>query len=94
MSHLFETTLLTTGSIPDPIEEQVRQVEEDQSGAIPSIAGRLVIGEEDGAMTITHWNTGHVPEDEHEAPFLVEDVPLEKKKIGWLVGWVIIVKRL
>ena len=35
----------------------------------------MVIGKVDGAVAVAKWHTGKVPEDEHEAPFLVVHVP-------------------
>ncbi|KAI7052583.1 Delta(24(24(1)))-sterol reductase like protein [Hortaea werneckii] len=37
--------------------------------------GRVVVGDEDGAVAVAQWHTSHVPEDKHETPLLVVHVP-------------------
>jgi hypothetical protein len=35
-----------------------------------------VIGEVDGAVAVGQWYASKIPEDEHETPFLIVNVPM------------------
>lgn len=74
--HLAETVLLAVGRVPDPVHEQVRGVEEGQEVAVPVVGRGVVVGKVDGAVAVAQWHTSQVPEDQHEAPFLVVHVPI------------------
>jgi hypothetical protein len=72
---LTVTVLLAVGRIPHPVNEQVRNVQEDQDISVPAIGGRVVVGEVDGAVAVTERDPGQIPENEHESPLFVVHVP-------------------
>ena len=73
--HLTEPVLLAVAGVPDPVDEEIRDVECSKGKAVPSIGGRMVIGEVDGAVAVGEWYTGQIPEDKHPTPFLMVHVP-------------------
>lgn len=66
---------LAVARVPNPVHEEVGGEEEDEGKAGVRVHGRVVVGKVDGAVAVREGHTGHVPEDEHEAPLFVEDVP-------------------
>lgn len=82
------TTLLGTEelglrvtSVPDPVHENVSGEEEEQGDTGVRVVGGVVVGKVDGAVAVRKGYTGHVPENEHEAPLFVEDVPMANKLV-------------
>lgn len=75
---LSKTVLLAVGSIPNPVHKDVRNIQKGQEIAIPVIFSRVILGKIDCAMAIAQWHTGEVPEYEHESPFLVVHVPIQR----------------
>lgn len=73
--HGPETVLLTVAAVPDPVHEQVRDIEAGEEGAVPAVLLGRVVGQVDDAVAVRQRHAGHVPEDEHEAPLLVVHVP-------------------
>lgn len=73
--HGAEAVLLAVAAVPDPVPEEVGEVEDDEREAVPAILGRVVVGQEDGAVAVREGHAGQVPEDEHETPLLVVHVP-------------------
>lgn len=73
--HGPEAVLLAVAAVPDPVDEEVRDVQADQEGAIPAVLVGGVVGEVDDAVAVGERDARHVPEDEHEPPFLVVHVP-------------------
>jgi len=74
---LTEAVLLTVGGVPDPVDKQVRDVEESEEEAVPVVLAGVVVGQVNGAVAVAQRHTGQVPEDEHEAPLLVVHIPNE-----------------
>jgi len=72
---LPESILLAIGSIPYPVCEEVRHIKRNKSKPIPVIYGWRMIGQIYGTVTVAEGYARKVPEDEHEAPFLVVHVP-------------------
>lgn len=70
-----EPVLLRVGGVPDPVHKEVGDEEGDHNIGTPVVGGWSVVSEVDGAVAIAQWNTGQVPEDEHESPFLVIHIP-------------------
>ena len=70
-----EAVLLGAARVPDPVGEEVGGEEEGEEGARPAVGQRRVVGQVDGRVAVGQRHAGHVPEDEHEAPLLVEHVP-------------------
>lgn len=70
-----EHVLLAVASVPDPVREEVTRVEPDEHGPGVGVDRGVVVGEEDGAVAVGEGYARKVPEDEHEAPFLVVHVP-------------------
>jgi hypothetical protein len=68
--------LLTVGSIPNPVDQEIRNVQSNECIPVPSVRGRVAVGKVDAAMAITQGNTGKIPKDEHEAPFFVIYIPI------------------
>lgn len=75
---LAEAVLLAVGCIPDPVDEQVRNVQECQRESVPAVGGRIVVGQVDCAVAVAQGHTGQIPEDEHEAPFLIVHIPEDR----------------
>ena len=75
---LPEAILLAVARVPNPVDEEVADVEGRQRISVPVVFGRVVRGEVDGAVAVRERDAGHVPEDEHKAPFLVVHIP-----VGW-----------
>lgn len=74
---LAETVLLAVRRIPDPVNENVGDVHSGKGVFVPAIGGRVVAGKVNSAMTVAEGNTGKVPEDKHEAQFLVVHIPTD-----------------
>lgn len=72
-----EAILLRVRGIPDPVHEQVGGEESDQEwdseGVI--VDGIQMVGHIESAVAIAQRHTGQVPENQHEAPFLIVHVP-------------------
>ena len=85
---LPEHVLLAVARVPDPVHEQVSCSERGESPARPAVSFWVVRGEVDGAVAVGEGHTGEIPEDEHEAPFLVVHVPtqvsVEHSCFSWL----------
>ena len=79
-----ETVLLRVGSVPNPVHEKVAGEKKDEEGCAEGVRLHLVevIGEVEGAVTVAEGNASQVPENKHEAPFLVIHVPKPKSIIG------------
>lgn len=73
---LTETVLLAVGRVPDPVHKQVRHVEDGQEVAVPVVFRWVMVGEIDRAVAVAQWHTSQVPENQHEAPFLIVHVPV------------------
>lgn len=79
---LSEAVLLAVGCIPNPIDKDVRDVQQEQSEFIPAIGVGMVIGEIDGTVAVAQGHTGEVPEDEHETPLLVVHIPVNHASVS------------
>ena len=73
--HLTETIFLRITRVPDPVDEEVGGVEESQGEGVPMVFRGSVVGQIDGAVAVREGDAGQIPEDQHEAPFLVIHVP-------------------
>lgn len=73
--HGTEAVLLAVAAVPHPVPEKVGTVHDDQGVAVPAVSGGIVVGQVEGAVAVRQRDTSKVPEDEHEAPFLVVHVP-------------------
>ena len=73
---LAETVLLAVGRVPDPVHEQIRHVEEGQEVAVPVVFRWVMVGKIDRAVAVAQRHTSQVPENQHEAPFLIVHVPV------------------
>lgn len=73
--HGTETVLLAVAAIPDPVPEQVGDIDGSKDASVPAVLVRVVVGQKDGAVAVGERNTSQVPEDEHETPLLVVHVP-------------------
>lgn len=73
--HGPEAVFLAVAAIPNPVDEQVRDVQADQEGAVPAVLVGGVVGQVDDAVAVGERHARHVPEDEHEAPLLIVHVP-------------------
>lgn len=73
--HGTEAILLAVAAIPDPVPEEVGSEHGYKERLVPAVLGGGVVGQVDGAMAVGQGNTSKVPEDEHEPPLLVVDVP-------------------
>lgn len=73
--HLAEPVLLRVARIPDPVDEEVGGVEKGEGEGIPVVFRGGVVGQVDGAVAVREGHAGQIPEDQHEAPFLVVHVP-------------------
>ena len=80
-----EHVLLAVGSVPDPVNEQIGDIERHKRPARPAVLGRVVIGQVDYAVAVRQGHASEVPKDEHEAPFLVIHVPV--RVISVLTGF-------
>lgn len=74
-SLLSESVLLRVGNIKEVVRHSDGHKEEDVVRGGPLVVLRLVVDEEESAVGVGKGNTGHVPEDEHEAKLLKEHVP-------------------
>lgn len=72
---LTETVLLTIGGVPHPVHEEIPDVQDNQEVAVPVVFGRRVVRKVDGAMAVAQWHAREVPENQHEAPFLIVHIP-------------------
>lgn len=72
---LPEVILLAIRGVPDPVHEQVGDVECSQPVAVPPIHRRSMVGKEQRAMAVRQRHSREVPEDQQESPFLVVHVP-------------------
>jgi hypothetical protein len=70
-----EAVLLAVAAIPDPVPEEVGDINQGQDPTVPVVLRGVVVGDEDSAVAVGQRNTGEVPEDEHEAPLLVVHIP-------------------
>ena len=79
-----ETVLLRVGSVPNPVHEKVAGEKKDEEGCAEGVRVHVVevIGEVEGAVTVAEGNASQVPENKHEAPFLVVHVPKPKLIVG------------
>jgi len=66
---------LAVCGVPDPVNEEVSYIEEPKDVGVPVVGSRVVVGKVDRAVAVAQWDTSEVPEDEHEAPFLVVHIP-------------------
>ena len=62
-------------SVPHPIGEEIRDVKEGQERLRPGILGWIVVRKVNRTVAVAERHTSKVPEDQHEAPFLVVHVP-------------------
>lgn len=72
---LAESVLLAVGSVPDPVNKQIGDIEECKEEAVPVVLGGVVISQIDSAVAVAQRHASQVPEDEHETPLLVVHVP-------------------
>jgi len=81
---LAEAVLLAVGCVPDPVDEEICDVEEHQKVSVPAVDGRIMVRQIDGAVAVGQRDTGKVPENEHESPFLIVHVPeTDQKKANY-----------
>jgi hypothetical protein len=73
--HGAESVLLAVAAVPDPVPEEVADVDCCKNSSVPAVHLRGVIGQVDGAVAVRERYTGQVPEDEHETPLLVVHIP-------------------
>lgn len=73
---LAETVLLAVCRVPDPVDKEVREVQEHQDNPVPAVFGWVVVSQIDGAVAVGQRDTGKVPENEHKSPLLVIHVPI------------------
>lgn len=73
--HGAEAVLLPVAAVPDPVDEDVASEEQHQGEAVPAVGCGVMAGQVQGRVAVRERDTGHVPEDKHEAPFLVVHVP-------------------
>lgn len=71
-----EAILLTVGGIPDPVHEEVQNKQEPKEVAVPMVFRWVMIGQVDGAVAVAQGNSCKVPENQHEAPFLIIHIPI------------------
>ena len=72
---LAKSIFLGIAGIPNPVDKEVGGVENAESNWIPAVRGRIVICKIQGRMAVCKRNSSYVPENEHEAPFLVVHIP-------------------
>lgn len=72
---LAELVFLRVGRVPDVVDVEVGDGEEGGEPRGQLVLGGVVVGDEEGAVAVRQGHAGHVPEDEHEAQFLVVHVP-------------------
>jgi hypothetical protein len=70
-----EAVLLRVGGVPDPIYEKVGNEECRHKIWVPAVCGRRVVGKVECAMAVAQGYASQIPEDQHEAPFLIVHVP-------------------
>ena len=70
-----KAVLLRVGGVPDPIYEKVGNEEYRHKIWVPSVCGRRVVCKVESAMAVAQGYAGQIPEDQHEAPFLIVHVP-------------------
>lgn len=73
--HLAEPVLLRITRVPDPVDEEVGDVEEGEGEGVPMVFRGGVVGQVDSAVAVREGDARQIPEDEHEAPLLVVHVP-------------------
>lgn len=56
--HLSELVLLAVGRVPDPVHEEVGDVHGREDGGVPSVDGRVVVGEVDRAVAVAERHVG------------------------------------
>lgn len=73
--HLSEAVLLGVARVPDPVAED----EHEEHGAVgeggEAVVFGVVVNKVEGAVAVGHWDTSHVPENQHITPLLVRHVP-------------------
>lgn len=74
-----ESVLLGIGSVPDPVDKEVRGEEDSEELSTVWIVDDCVevVSQIKSAMAIRQRYAGQVPEDQHETPFLVVHVPAQ-----------------
>lgn len=72
---LAELVLLRVGGVPDVVGAGVGDDEGDDDVGGEGVLGGVVESDVEGAVAVGEGHAGHVPEDEHEAEFLVVHVP-------------------
>ena len=73
--HLPEVIFLRVCAIPDPVHKEVGYEECRKCRGTPLVNRGSVVGKVDRTVAIAEWHAGEVPEDQHEAPFLVVHIP-------------------
>lgn len=62
-----ECILLTIGTVPHPVEENVQSREHCESVRIPVVFGWVVVGQVESTVAICEGHTGHIPKGEQKA---------------------------
>ena len=70
-----ESVLLAVGGIPDPVDEEISDIHGDKGILVPGVGVWVMVRKVDRAVAVAEGHTGKVPEDQHESPFLIVDVP-------------------
>lgn len=72
---LAKLVLLAVGGIPDVVHAEVGDGQGKDKPRWPGVLARVVVGDIECAVAVGKGHACHVPEDEHEAEFLVVHVP-------------------
>lgn len=72
-----EAILLRVGGVPDPVHEEVGSEKSNQKWGSEGVAVEIiqVVCHIQSAVTVSKRYTSQVPENQHEAPFLVVHIP-------------------
>lgn len=76
-----EGVLLSVGLIPNNVHKNVGDEESAQGVLVPGVFGGVVVGEVESAVAVRKRDASHIPEDQHETPFLVVHVPCRDNKL-------------
>src|ERR1700761_7651672 len=64
-----EPILLAVGRVPNPVHEQVCDVQTHQGVLVPRVGAWMVVGQVNRTVAVRQRHASQIPEDEHEPPF-------------------------